>query len=296
MHILTHGYFDRIQLFNIFLSYSAGFATYITLGFMNSYPMNICESNKAVSLEVLNFMQNVADIKEESITDYLVWKWRELDKRFNYLSMKTFNHAVENVTTGADFDLELWLVGSKTHVSLAVQAKKFIKPYDSYVKRLNYPNGTKHQLNTLLAYAATHNRLPFYFIYSVPGPQTTTMCRLPSHSDCGVFMADANVMKQFADGKHGKRASRDDLLSKSNPFHCMFCCPLGPRGSYFNEYFRHAAQDATARSNEVIPEYVRSLLAEDSDRLRDDGQARTLNNEEWSRFRAVGVYDLRNDA
>lgn len=255
--------------------------------------MNICESNRAVSTEVFNFMQNVGDIKEESITDYLAWKWRELDKRFNYLSMKTFNHAEENATTGADFDLELWLVGRKTHVSLAVQAKKFIKPYDSYVKRLNYPNGTKHQLNTLLAYAATHNRLPFYFIYSVPGPKTTTMCSLLPHRDCGVFMADANVMKQFADGKHGKRASRDDLLSNSNPFHCMFCCPLGPDGTYFDRYFREAAQGASARLNEALPGYVRNLLVEGSDRLRDAGQARILN-EGWSRFRAVGVYDLRN--
>lgn len=40
--------------------------------------MNICEANKAVSLEVKKFMLNVLDVKEESITDYLVWKWREL--------------------------------------------------------------------------------------------------------------------------------------------------------------------------------------------------------------------------
>ena len=256
--------------------------------------MNICESNRAVSLKVLNFMRNVGDIKEESITDYLVWKWRELDERFNYLSMRTFNHDEESTTTGADFDLELWLVGRKTHVSLAVQAKKFIKPYDSYIKRLNYPNGTKQQINTLLNYATTNNKLPFYFIYSIPESQTNTMCGKPINADCGVFMADAKVMEQFADGKHGKRASRDDLPSKSNPFHCMFCCPLGPDGRYFDTYFPGTSQGTTSQTNEALPQYVKQLLVGRSDQSRNDGLEQAVHNEGWNRFRAVGVYDLRD--
>jgi len=36
-----------------------------------------CEANKALSLKVLEFMRHVYDIKEESITDFLVWQWRE---------------------------------------------------------------------------------------------------------------------------------------------------------------------------------------------------------------------------
>jgi hypothetical protein len=256
--------------------------------------MNICDSNRAVSLEMLNFMRHVADIKEETITDYLAWKWRELDKRFNYLSMQTFNHDKESTTTGADFDLELWLIGVQTHVSLAVQAKKFIKPYDSYIKRLNYPDGTKRQMNTLLSYAAANNKLPFYFIYTIPASQTSTMCGLRSNSDCGVFMADARIMQEFADGKRGKRASRDDLISTSNPFHCMFCCPLGSDG-YFDGYFPGTGQNAANRSNDALPHYVRELLGERTDQPKAQSQDRVVNNEGWSRFRAVGVYDLRND-
>ena len=147
-----------------------------------------------------------------------------------------------------------------------------------------------------LAYAASNNKLPFYFIYSIPGAQTTTKCGLPSNSQCGVFMVDANVMKEYADGMHGKRASRDDLLSNSNPFHCMFCCPLGPGGGYFDGYFRQAAQGRTARPNDALPYYVRSLLIGDGDRPREDDRKQVHNGEERSRFRAVGVYDLRNDA
>ena len=241
-------------------------------------------------------MQNVGDIKEESITDYLVWQWRELDKRFNYLSVSTFNHYEESTKTGADFDLELWLVGSTSHISLAVRAKKFIKPHDSYIKRLNYPNGSKKQMNMLLAYAALSNKLPFYFIYSAPNTITSTMCGLPHPGQGGVFMADAKVMEEFADGKHGKRASRDDLLLRSNPFHCMFCCPLGPGESYFEAYFRRGGREVVSRPNDELPKYARELLLAPSERPSDEATIRDPSNREWARFRAVGVYDLCTDA
>ena len=260
--------------------------------------MDICTSNKAVSLEVKNFMLNVADVKEESITDYLVWKWREIDKRFNYLSVTSFDRHKESTVTGADFDLELWLVGRKTHLSLAVQAKKFIKQHDSYIKKLNYPNGTKQQMNTLLAYSTANNRLPFYFIYSVGGAPSTTMCGPSNTVDSVVFMADARVMEEFADGKRGKRASRDDLIRASNPFHCMFCCPLAKDGSYFQGYFPAARPGASSRSNEELPQYVKDLLITSRDQVSNLDRPSVAPSERgnWSAFRAVGVYDMRDDA
>ena len=260
--------------------------------------MDTCEANKALTLEVKRFIQNVGDIKEETITDYLVWKWRELDKRFNYLSVTTFDHHDESTKTGADFDLELWLVGRKTHISLAVQAKKFIKQHDSYVKRLNYPNGTKQQMAKLLAYSASTNKLPFYFIYTSPGANTSTMCGRTNTVDSAVFMADARIMEEFADGKRGKRPSRDDMILASNPFYCMFCCPLTKDGSYFENYFSRSGTAELQASNEVLPGYVQKLLAESSADLRSQ-EARTSygrDNEGWSAFHAVGVYDLRRDA
>jgi len=43
--------------------------------------VNICDAYKALGVEVKDFLRNVPNLNEESITDYLVWKWRELDKR-----------------------------------------------------------------------------------------------------------------------------------------------------------------------------------------------------------------------
>lgn len=255
--------------------------------------MNICDSNTAVSLEVKNFILNVHDVKEESITDYLAWKWRELDKRFNYLSMHTFNHDEESTTTGADFDLELWLVGRRKHVTLAVQAKKFINQYASYVRKLRYPEGTKQQMDALLTYAASKGHLPFYFIYSAPDSTFTTLCSAGS-TDGGIFMADAKVMEQFADGKRGKRISRDELLAECNPFHCLFCCPLGATEKYLQKYFAESARSAPARTNDELPQYVQSLLLGKTVQ-KSSHDINSHNNDGWERFKAVGVYDLRND-
>ncbi len=104
---------------------------------MNS--SDLCKNNKAIGLEVKTFMENVKDVKEESITDYLMWKWRELDRRFNYIRTSTFTRQEESDTTGADFELELWIVGRIKSLPLLFQAKKFLKPHDRYKLKLNYP-------------------------------------------------------------------------------------------------------------------------------------------------------------
>ncbi|MFO1493171.1 MAG: DUF6615 family protein [Lysobacterales bacterium] len=258
--------------------------------------MDICESHKALASEVRNFILNVGDIKEESITDFLVWKWRELDKRFNYLSVRTFNHDEESARTGADFDfdLELWLVGRRTHVALAVQAKKFVRQHDSYVRKLRYPNGTKQQMDTLIRYAASNNRLPYYFFYALSGPAMTSRCAASS-LDGAVFVAEAGVMEEFADGKRGGRVSRDALLAECSPFHCLFCCPFGATKSNLRIYYPLGGDSATGLPNSDLPAYVKALLRDSRGNVDEQGAQRD-SNEGWSRFRAVGVYDLRNDA
>jgi hypothetical protein len=254
--------------------------------------MNICDANLALDLEVRRFMENVSDVKEESITDFLVWRWRELDKRFNFIRVHPFNHDEESSHTGADFDIELWLVGRQQHIALAVQAKKFIKRTDSYVTRLRYPQGTKSQLNTLLSYASASNRHPFYFFYSIPPSTSHTMCRGRSEALGAVFTADARRVEEYADGKHGKRVTRDQLLGITNPFHCMFCCPLARRGRYFDEYFSYPSVERGReyKNNESLPSYVRQLLQ------RGDTSINVEESEVPRQFRLIGAYDMRNDA
>jgi hypothetical protein len=216
-----------------------------------------------VASEVAAFLRNVSDVKEESITDYLVWKWREIDKRFKYLNITTFTRQQENTTTGADFEIELWLVGTRNHIPMIVQAKKLWKRFDSYITRLNYPSGTQDQLAKLLAYGLSNGRLPFYFFYSLPDAHTRAMCRSNDISDCGVFVADALTIKDFADGHRGRRLSKSALLGVTNPFHCMFCCPLVKQEMYFRRYFGALSNQDFLRSNKELPRYVHLLLSND---------------------------------
>lgn len=255
--------------------------------------MNLCAANKAVSLEVKNFMLNVPDVKEESITDYLVWKWRELDARFKYINVATFTRQEESATTGADFEIELWLVENKFHFPLVFQAKKFVKPNDSYVAKLNYPAGTQGQLTTLLAYAKTQKKLPFYVIYSVPDSNTKTMCGGVDTADTAIFMADAHTIKKFADGKYGKRVSKNKLLKATNSFHCIFCCPLSQGGDYFRSYFSALTEGADPRENEVLPNYVSMLINGRTLELGKEETLALINQNELRKFRAVAVYDMR---
>ncbi|WP_124607270.1 DUF6615 family protein [Burkholderia sp. Bp9142] len=252
--------------------------------------MNICDASLALDREVRLFMENVADVKEESITDFLVWKWRELDKRFNFIRVYPFNHEEESSRTGADFDIELWLVGRERHIALAVQAKKFVKRADSYVAKLRYPRSTKNQLNTLLSYAASNNRQPFYFIYSLPDSPPHIRCK-GGHKGLGaIFTADAREINEYADGKHGNRITRDKLLEITNPFHCIFCCPFAHEYHYFDHYFSNSrdSQINEYKDNESLPIYVRQIMQEGDTPVDID------EYESLRQFRLVGVYDMRN--
>lgn len=78
---------------------------------------------------------------------------------------------------------------------LLIQAKKFVKPFDTYVAKLNYPNGSQGQLNKLLACARARKRLPFYAFYSLPDEETQVMCAGNDANASGVFIADALTVK-----------------------------------------------------------------------------------------------------
>jgi hypothetical protein len=254
--------------------------------------IDICDANRKVSMEVKAFMEHVSEIKEETITDYLVWKWREIDKRFNYLRVTAHDHHIESKVTGADFDLELWLVGTTHHISLAIQAKKFIGQYGSYVNHLRYPNGTATQLSTLLNYAASSGRRPFYLIYTIPDNATETRCGNGEAFSSGIFMVDAQKIKEFADGKFGKRVSRNRIVGEGNPFHCIFCCLLGGLEAYFGSYFAGTEAQQT-RTNNELPDYVQNLLSKQTTESVRTGAISEAGGEgNLNHCRYVGVYDL----
>lgn len=255
--------------------------------------LDLCEANKALGIEVRDFILDVPDAKEESITDYLVWKWRSLDKKFNYINVKTFNRDEENAKTGADFELELWLVGSKQCVPLIFQAKKFTRPFAGYVSKLNYPKNSKAQLLTLLQYAANKRMLPFYSIYTHVQADRP-LCGGRDDLDTGIYMIDAQEIEKFADGVHGRQVSLAAILKRSNPFHCMFCCPMSINGGYFQKYFRSQVDSSVTRMHEEMPSYALQLLNTRNQQGENVSLSREALSEDFPPVRAVGIYDLRD--
>lgn len=252
----------------------------------------LCQCNKAVGLEVRDFILNVPDAKEESITDYLVWKWRLLDSRFKYINVRLCTRQEESLTTGADFELELWLIGQTECVPLLFQAKKFLKPFYSYVQKLNYRDSTQSQLSKLLSYATANKLLPFYAIYTAGGT-AEPLCAGRSDPETGVYMIDALTIKDFADAKHGRKLPLSALIARSNPFHCMFCCPLGPEKHYFSSYFNVDASGGAIRSFQKLPGYVQNILSMPQDSLEHPEQAKWGQKDHLPPVRAIGVYDFR---
>lgn len=253
--------------------------------------MNHCDLHKSVTREVKDFILNVDGVGEESITDFLLWKWALIDMKFKSINVSSFTRQQESKVSGADFEMEVWLVGRGLTYPLVFQAKKFVKQYDAYVSKLNYPKNTKRQMNTLLTYASSNKKIPFYVFYSIPDEKTKAMCLHNDVFDYGIFMAHAKVVEQFADGKYGRKVSKNDLLKVSNPFHCMFCCPIAFLG-YFENYFPFKGGEL---DDQKTPAYVSYLLNVDENEVSEEKIKVFIEEYELGKFRHVAVYDMREN-
>ncbi len=270
--------------------------------------MNCCEAHKKLTRDIKGFLDNVGGVKEESITDFLVWQLGLIDNQFQYnqfKSIKTGSLRVvsrqEESETGADFEMEVWLVGRTLSYPLVFQAKKLIEQYDSYRSKLNYPQTKPNrQIDKLLEHAKTEGKIPFYAFYNgrdKHGNDTQVMCGKDDVSDCGVFIAHAEEVKKFADSPPRSKISKNDLLAESNPFYCIFCCWVGFR-EYLEKYFSGIDIDKKFGRSE-LPGYVSYLLdihnneinvQESKERIKQ-----LIEDYKLEKFRHIVVYDMRRN-
>lgn len=266
----------------------------------------ICEENKKVSKLVHDFIVNVSDVGEESITDYLIWKWREIDRRFNYLNLRKFTKEEENKKSGADFELELWLVGRKNSFPLVIQAKKFIPTHNAYCSKLNYMADKKRQIDLLIEYSEKKNRLPFYLIYSVPDKDTEVMCKKsginPYDDQISLYLADACDLREISDKCKHKKISKNSILKHSNPFCCLFCCPLSNKdlseyfAQYYPEVYNSCKENGYIYNDNNIPMYVRSLLDHEIPEYQPKEAKAFVKEYGLERIRNIGVLDMREES
>ncbi len=174
---------------------------------------------------------------------------------------------------------------------LLFQAKKLVKPFDSYMRRLRYPNGSNRQLRLLLKYARQTRRHPFYALYAIPDHTGGPGCPCVGAGNGGVFVVHASAIRGFANGLHGKRVSKGALLGAGEPLHCWFCC-----SSFLVDWLNgglsaFAPELYPALPTSDLPGYARVLLPD----AQGEGRSRTdsARQPEGLRVRRVGVYDFR---
>jgi len=252
--------------------------------------MNKCNEHIRLGNEVYDFIDFVSDVGEESITDYLVWQWRKLNKKFEYLNVKKHTRHFENKVSGADFELELWVLSKKNNLSIVFQAKKIIPNYNAYCSKLNYRNGKIRQLDTLKKYAKTNKKIPFYLFYSPADKNTNSMCGNKIYKTA-LFMADAYTVDDLTKKYKNKKLSKNTILHETNPFHCLFCCPLTKHSfiDYFQHYFPKVMENNSLENNE-IPSYVLAIANNELGNISELIERNNLNV-----YRNIGVLDLRDE-
>ncbi|MBL1321048.1 MAG: hypothetical protein COA63_008325 [Methylophaga sp.] len=235
-----------------------------------------CAEFKNSSEYIHNWLSKQSSVGEESITDWILFT---LSQSLPQLKYKKFTRHQEARTTGADW--EWWIVDKNSAISMRIQAKKIIAGKDNYAG-LAHTNKYGLQIEKLIEDAKLKKFIPFYALYSAPKTDQKVICggQLDSAKQQGVFIASAQLLydKYIKNGK--VKVEANDVLSQSNPLHCMACCSMLSHGripstssfyQYIENYYGESLREINSNIQDLgrhdnAPSYVTSLLdAEDAE-------------------------------
>lgn len=272
--------------------------------------MPLCQMHKNIEDEVVDFTAHVPSAGEESITDYLFWRWSLLNQKNSHLVAKSFTKLEESRTTGADFEMEIWFIGDNYSLPLAIQAKKISNEHKAYRSAFSYPNDTKQQINTLLNYVKQNKRLPLYMLYSQSAvyPYSKT-------SDCGVYIASAFDIENFTNLPKGTKLSKSKILDRCIHFYQLFCeltqdsvndyISIETITNRLKELFSKKSalkskltEQIENNKTETLPDYVQLILESSQQQLNSDKKLRQniqkmIKNDHSIEPRKIIVVDIR---
>lgn len=261
-------------------------------------PPTDCEQVRYCSLYVRQWIEKQPEVKEESLTDWLLF---ELSRRIPRIRYKSFSRHEESHVTGADW--HWWFVFDTFSFQVRVQAKR-LKASGNCRPAILYPRRSCGQITKLIDDAKANNYLPLYAFYSAGAPGVMCGHRL---TDEGVYLAGAlNVFGQSVKSTSTPLRSAQ-LLAISNPLSCLICCPYtsGPEGllAYITAYYKSEIPSPPMGSDPregengppripgyhtQVPDYVQRLLDLEDSPEYWDGTRETLGD-----VRALVVYDGR---
>lgn len=191
----------------------------------------LCEIFEDSSSYIKDWLQDQPELKEESMTDWFLYNLSKLTPAIRY---KQFTRTEEGRKTGADW--EWWFVFSdKKSFASRVQAKKLKQNFDNY-SGIAYVSSDKLQIERLLDDSAKDGFASFYTFYSTEDSKPAKCKGLNSKS--GVFISEANNLRNKFILKGKRRIEPKDVIATSNPISCLFCCPMVFETSDVAEGFR----------------------------------------------------------
>jgi len=262
---------------------------------------NDCKELRKCCLYIRKWIKQQPSVKEESITDWLLFS---ISEKINKISYKAFSRNEEAKHTGADW--EWWFIFNEYSYKMRVQAKKIKINKDNYAS-LAYTNKYGLQIDKLIQNSEEENFIPFYAFYT--SKADNVRCRM-GITDEGVYMAGGNNIynKFILSGK--KRINYDDILKESTPLSCFLCCPLGKKGMnrigflrFLAEYFSFENKKNKSNKNsnnyeyflgqyEETPNYIQSFI-----KLKREGIPDSWEKEfqhEIKNINSLSVYDARD--
>jgi len=123
-----------------------------------------------VSAKLYTWLEKQPNVKEESLTDWLLFELSEREKRIKYFAFSRN----EEATIGADWDW--WVLTDHAAYRFRVQAKK-IRPNADNWSSISYSNRNGTQIDLLLESAKQESAFPLYMLYSSSAPNVSEQLR-----------------------------------------------------------------------------------------------------------------------
>lgn len=176
-----------------------------------------------ISKECYEWLNKQPNVKEESLTDWLLYQASIRDKRVFY---KAFTRNEESYN-GADWE---WWILTKGHYGLSayrllIQAKK-LKRYHNNYGAITYGNKNGMQIDLLISSAVNRQALPLYAYYTSSQPDINEQLNNFSFIDqniirwceaCinGVYLSPAlSIRKNFIE-QPTRKVSEEELINNS---------------------------------------------------------------------------------
>jgi hypothetical protein len=256
---------------------------------------NICKVFNDCSNDILNWLTKQPEVKEESMTDRFLF---DISEKLPIVKYKQFTRMEEGRKTGADW--EWWFLFPNDKAFCArVQAKKLKNDKDNYAGIAYTTNGML-QIERLLDDSSKNDYASLYAFYSTESSKHT-LCGGRKGNE-GVFISDAEHLKNEIIDKPRAKHLAQDILKYSNPISCLFCCHMTERLTYdglkehLRRYFPTLYDNKINSKNDnntigfvKIPNRITQFLNKESDSWWENEFRQSIEN-----VNAILVIDLRN--